>query len=233
MYSSKGRNRNRRKPEYDEDSIFDVFGFYIILIAGVILLIIGVRHINDIDSFGALWGRLCLMEAGFAFIGLIGVITINAFVNEEFRIIPKFKKFDLKTIMRAFFLFGIIYSVQVIFQMVPLTIESLEMGIGIVSAGPSEESLFRGFMLLLFIEMGKKKPEYKPIFDIIGSVSSSLIFAMIHVNYYGNIENLGIIFVSGLVYSIFVLKWKDLTACILAHFFINAWSVGQWWFLYL
>lgn len=228
MYSSKKRSRNRRNPEYDEDSIFDVFGFYIILIAGVILLIIGVRHINDKDSFGALWGRLCLMEAGFAFVGLIGVITINAVVNEEFSIIPKFKKFDLQTILRTFFLFGIIYLVQIIFQVVPLTIESLEMGIGIVSAGPAEESLFRGFILLLFIEMGKKKPEYKPIFDIIGCVLSSSIFAMIHVNYYGNIANMGIIFVSGLFYSFFILKWKDLTACVLAHMFINAWSVGQW-----
>jgi len=233
MYSSKGRNRNRRRVEYDEDSIFDVFGFYIILIAGVILLIIGVRHINDTDSFGALWGRQCLMEAGFAFVGLIGVMTINAFVNEEFRIIPKFKKFDLKTLPRTFFLFGIIYSVQLIFQIVPLTIESLEMGIGIVSAGPAEESLFRGFILMIFVEMGKKKSEYKPFFNIVGSVLSSLIFAMIHVNYYGDIGNLGIIVVSGLVYSIFILKWKDLTACILGHLFINAWSVGQWWFLYL
>jgi len=226
MYS--GKKRNRKEVRYDEDSIFDVFGFYIILIAGVILFIIGVRHINDTDIFGVLWGKLCLMEAGFAFVGIIGVMTINAFVNEEFRIIPRFKQFELKTFLRAFFLFGIIYLVQVIFQIVPLTIESLEMGIGIVSAGPAEESLFRGFMLLLFIEMGKKKSEYKPVFDIIGCVSTSLIFAMIHVNYYGNIANLGIVFVSGLVYSFFILKWKDLTACVLAHLFINAWSVGQW-----
>ena len=116
----------------------------------------------------------------------------------------------------------------------PLSVRDWHRALAIMFAGPAEELFFRGLMLSPFIRLGKndtklkiKNPfgggnllEISPT-ELLGIFISSMFFMALHINYYGDKKLLATVFISGVILGLFYLKYKDLTANILAHFALN------------
>lgn len=240
-------NNKKEESKYDENAIFTEISFYLVAVCFISLFIIGILHIGDIDSFGQQWGITCIMEACFALIGITFTPIIITFIrsakakgkkkkqggrykrnNKSFEISfpPKFKKFELNIIPKTLVVFAIAFTAQKLLEQIPLSIETPELLVGVVSAGPAEEAFFRGTLLLIFIEIAEGT-KMKEIIEIIGVIITSILFAMIHVNYYNDLPNLLSTFATGLIFGFSYLFLKSLDVVILAHFGVNLWAVGQ------
>lgn len=203
-------------------------------------LYLAFKYINSSNEAEALFGITTLMEG---IIGAIGLFLTAPLTGHRLRFKPEqFQKYNSHTIFRAAIILGVLLVIQMIFQYIPLTIRDEDVAIAIVFAAPAEESFFRGFLMSFFIYMSSKTPTKKirffsffsiSILELMGMALSSLLFSFLHVNYYGNMNLLVMVFFSGLVLCIFFWKWRDLTALILAHLFLNIWVVGKYfWMVY-
>jgi membrane protease YdiL (CAAX protease family) len=117
----------------------------------------------------------------------------------------------------------------------PLTVRTFDKALAVMFAGPSEELFFRGLLLTPFIKWGKDDYKFEianpistkrkilsiSIVEIFGITFSTLAFTFLHINYYGNPTLLLIVALSGIVLGLVYQKYQDLTANILAHFFLN------------
>lgn len=202
--------------------------------AVVILSYIGIRYIILEDQSDRLFGFLTLLEAVFA---LTGLIFIDLFQTGKFMIKPdKFSKIHPNMIIRVLMITFVLFLIQLLFQAIPLTSRTIDRMLATVFAAPSEELFFRGFILSIFMELGKKDQKEIEFWswkirisniEIIGILLSSLLFALLHINYYSDIRIMASVFCSGLVLGFFYTQWKDLTALTLAHFILNSITVIQ------
>lgn len=219
-------NRNR-------ESIHTKISYYAGILAFIGQFIIGIPHLFDSNINDQIFGRLCLLEGSMA---LIGIFFIDLVRGNGIQLKPdNFRKNNPLTFMRFVIIFVIMIGIQFITQFIPLTIRSYERALAIIFCGVSEELFFRGFLISLFIRMGKnsnvkfritKKKEIS-IIEIMGILVSAVLFALIHANYYNNLAMLISVFVAGLGAGICFWIWEDLTACILAHLLLNIVAVGQ------
>jgi len=210
--------------------------FYIGILASVILLYIGIRHLNDPIEFDRNFGIKAALEGLFALIGLHAIDMVR---GKKLSLYPKqFAPFRLNTLMRGMIIFACVGLIQILMQYVPLKIKAGEMALAIVFAAPAEEIFFRGVLISLAIQLGKilgkdrarhsgsRLSRMNP-FVIAGIILSAMAFMSIHVNYYGYPTLMLTVFASGLVLGFFYWYWEDLTACIIAHFLINIILVYQ------
>ena len=93
----------------------------------------------------------------------------------------------------------------------------------------AEELFFRGFIISCFISASYKSSHFRfkikryniSLIAIMGVIVSTIMFARIHVVYYDEPLKMQGLIVVGLVLGFYFMLWRDLSACVLCHFFIN------------
>ena len=81
-----------------------------------------------------------------------------------------------------------------------------------LTAGVTEELIFRGYMLTRLMQFFEKP--YIPV------IISSLAFSALHYKYHSLIETL-FTFLIGVVFSIYYIKYRNIKALIVTHFLID------------
>ena len=232
----KMRRLRSRDPLYEPRiSIFTKLVFWAGIIAFGIQAYLGLMHINDIDPVGRRFGIMALIEAGFAFFGIMftDIVRGHTFPPRRFR---ELHEDTFQRTMLTFFLIGV---VQVAIFFIPLTIRDYEMAMGMIFAAPCEEIGFRALGMSIFIRIGhndtnkislgkKRKISY---IEIAGIIITSIAFMLLHVNYYNNLGAMVTVFFGGVVLAGIYWWWRDLTVVVLAHFVLNVLVVGQNFFL--
>lgn len=222
----------------ENDTIHTKLSYYLILISIVFELYLGFKYFNSPDTDDSLFGFITLTEG---LIAAIGLFLTDPLSGHRLHLKPKqFRKTSPNTLFRAIIILFVLLLIQAIFQGIPLTIRNEDVALAIVNAAPAEESFFRGFLMSMFINMSSvmtvktfRIPGNKEIsiVELIGMVISSLLFSLLHVNYYGNMNLMGMVFCSGFALIFFYWYWRDLTANILAHLFLNVWVVGKFFWM--
>ena len=206
-------------------SIHTRITYYAGYLAVFILGYLGLRYINDPDPSNRTFGLLTLLESGFCLLSLLFTDAIrgHGMFPKPFRSISKF------LVERTILIFIVIAGIQFIFIVIPFKIKTGEMALAVIFASISEELFFRGFIISFFISIGYNSPNKIRLtkkrsissIEIIGIFLSSLSFALIHINYYGDISIMLTVFIGGLWLSIMFWWTRDLTSVMLAHFLLN------------
>lgn len=235
MKSKRLREKSSAKLYEPSKSIFSKIAFWLIISAIGIQLYLGLRHVGDSDVAGSTFGTMCLIEALIGGVGLFftDIIRDNRFPPKNYR------KITLNTIIISFATFIVIAIVQLVIFAVPLTIRDEEMAFAIAFAAPVEEVFFRAFILSIFVRFGYDDEEkikipilgVVSIIEILGFGFSAIAFAALHVNYYGDFRLLLVVFIGGIILAIVYWRFRDLTACIFAHFMLNLIVVYQNFFI--
>jgi membrane protease YdiL (CAAX protease family) len=188
---------------------------FLCLLAICVVGIMGLKHYDDLDSYGEAWGKFALLQATLGSIGLILQTVIN-------------KGLKIKRIDKEVGLYGIVVAVvlmtlQVVSQTL-LSVSTTEKMFYFLFASICEEIFFRGFLMYAFIKIANKNIAM----IIFGILFQSFLFMMLHQNYYYSPALMITVFISGTILGIvFVLK-KDITINIIAHAIVNLIAVGQW-----
>lgn len=222
--------------------------YVLISISVVVLLYIGLRHLNDADEFSRNFSRLVLLEAIFATTGLF---FSDLFYLKTFTFYPNKRTARPITLITVIIFISSAFLSEVIqvISRVPATISDAEIALGIIFSAPAEESFFRGFFLS-FISWGSEQFKLKKYslfnytdrktgvqfilgvngVEFVGGFVSALMFAMMHVNYYGDNAMIVSLFFMGLLFSFFFLFSRDLTGLVLGHLLLNIMTVAQWFY---
>lgn len=240
MYSIKEKRRSLRKTEdkYSSFSIHSKVSYILGILTIIVQFYLGFTHINDLDFAGRQFATLNFLEGIFVMVGLFLPDIIRGL---GFKLYPKdnFRPITSITLIVFIFTLGLNFIIQAVSQ-VALTIRNIEMAFAIIFAAPAEELFFRAFLGETFTKISKasglkeiKLTKKKSIghIEIIGIVVSSVLFMFLHINYYGNIRLLMVVFFGGLVYAIAYWWTKDITGCILGHFILNIWATIQIFFI--
>lgn len=234
MKSKRLRSKRAKTLLDPSTSTFSKLDFWTIIVAVLIQAYLGFRHIGDADAFGRKFGWMTLLEAG---LGLGGLLFTDIVRGHKFPP-TNYREIETKTGGRFLVIFILIVLVQVVFFAVPLTVRDEEMAMAIVFAAPCEEVSFRALTMSVFIRAGQDDKDKIKIFkkeisytELIGFLMSSAFFAILHVNYYGELSLMLTVFWGGMVFAIAYWWTNDLTACILAHFLLNILVVYQNFFM--
>jgi membrane protease YdiL (CAAX protease family) len=201
-------------------------------------LLLGLTYVFSSSSDEQLFGFTTLLEATFS---LAGILFIDPLNDKPLKLKPEeFKNADPNTLLHLTIIFMYLLLVQFASQF-PITVKDWHRGLAMWFAGVSEELFFRGFILQLFISFSnrigakehtlsfsnpfnkKKNVEIISLSSIefIGLIVSTVSFTFLHYNYYGNPLLLVIVSLSGLGLGLAYIRYKDLTANILAHMMLN------------
>jgi membrane protease YdiL (CAAX protease family) len=211
--------------------------FYLGVISALVEIYLGIRYLLiSPDEADRLFGALTMMEGIFA---IIGLYAIDLLQGKRVSLRPEeFEPISGKTWFRFPVILIVLMITQAIFQFVPLTVRDYEKAAAIIFAAPAEELFFRGVIFGSFMKLGENDVKFNvtktkkiSTIEVVGILVSALFFAMIHVNYYGNISLLLAVFSSGIVLALFYWLWKDITSLVLAHFLLNIISVIQIFYL--
>ena len=207
-------------------------GYILVLFAGIVELYLGISYLSTGAEADIQFGQLTLLEGIFA---LVSLVAIDPIMGKGFSLYPKkFKQLNLtKTAYRTLILLFVMIVIQILFQIIPLTVRDIDKALAIAFAGPAEEAFFRGFLMSVFIAIGQNMPKIEfgeraiSFLEITGMAVSGGLFALLHVNYYGDISLMLTVFTAGIILAFFYWYWRDLTALILAHFALNVIVVFQ------
>lgn len=221
-------------------SIHSKLGFTLGLISMIIIFYIGYPNIFNLDNFYRQNGILAMFESTFAFIGLFFTDLLR---GEKTKFRKKLKDDHINSLIFAIFLFFILGLIQMLLGGLNFAISDTEIDILIILAAPAEELFFRGFIISIFLSFNKNtkhkskflKKEQLSILPVIGIIISSIFFARLHIFQYDDMSFLFAAFIGGMILGFFYWLTQDLTACILAHFFINI--IAQYgyhvWLIYI
>lgn len=210
-------------------SAFTRVGFFSILFAGINLAYLGFRRLNDTEPFWQRFAAICIMESMFAFAALLFAdLILYGYQRRKFLLVPDFKKVTYFETFRNFAVLFILLGITQTFMILPLAEKDFQLALAYVSAAPAEEAFFRILIIGFFIRIGQRrqtkfdflKKEMSPI-EAFGIILSSILFMLIHSNYYGNYRVLAGVFVSGLILGLGYWYTQDDIAIIGAHFVIN------------
>ena len=198
--------------------------YLLISVSAVILFYIGFTHINDPDEFSRNYSRLVIIEGVFA---VTGLFFSDMFHLEKLDLYPKKETARPITIITMMvFVSGLLLSEAIqIGSRVTLTISETEIALGIIFSAPAEESFLRGFLLsftswlsdrfnvkryVAFTHVDEKSGLKTTVgmsgFEFVGCFVSAIIFALMHVNYYGNDAMILSLFLMGLVFLYEAMK---------------------------
>ena len=220
------------------NSHFTKWAYYISVIAICVLFLIGLRYTNlGISEYEKEFGQLTLLEGFFA---LFGLIIIDYFYDyEELNPLEKkFKPLTTKTMLLTGVITTMLILIQIVTQMVPITVRPVDIALSIVFAGVAEELFFRGILIgssiklsefirkqsiinLKFLKGTKIGKRDISIIDIMSIILSSLFFGAMHQNYYGDAGVLLATFLSGFMLGTMYWYFRDISANIFAHFILN------------
>jgi len=225
-----------KKGKFRSVSELTTIAYYLGVITIIIEFGLGFMYIFSENVVEQNFGILTMLEGSFA---LFGLYMIDLIYGNPVKLKPdNFKPLHRNTGFRTIIILFTLVMIQLVMQVVPITIREVDRAMAIMFAGPAEELIFRGFIISVFIILGKDTQKYKiwkdkeisPI-EIFGILLSSMLFAVIHVNYYGDFRIIISVFFSGLALGFLYWWWRDLTACILAHFLFNIITVAQSFYL--
>lgn len=228
------------KIEEQNESIHTRISYYSILLSVIFQLFLAFKYIGSANLEAHQFGFITFI---YGVIAIIGLLLTDPMRGQPVKLKPKrFQNLHINSIFRALIILLVIRVVQISFGLFTLTIRDEERALAIVFAAPSEEVFFRGFLLSFVIIIAQIAPGKKfklpgpgnreiSIIEITGIIISSLLFAYLHTNYFNNLNLLLMVFVSGLFLGFFYWLWRDLTANILAHLFLNIWVVGQYFWM--
>lgn len=209
----RGLGRRRHFP------IHTPLSFGIGLLALGILIFLGVRYLRSGDEYGQRWGSYALFQAFLCALGLF----VPTYLTEK-RLIPsQFRARDPNTGVQAVILVALMLFTQIFLQTwLTYEIATFDRALYLLFAAVGEELFFRLFIMEL-LEYTSKSPLGK----LIAVPISVTLFTAIHVNYYNNLPALASVFGGGLILAIAYYVWDNITANILAHFYLNAIAVGS------
>jgi len=229
------RNKSKEDLSYWDESVHTSLSYWFCAIAVGIQLVLGLRNITTT------FGQLCIVEFLF---GTAGLLFLDPLHGKKWIYPKKFKKWQSDTFYRFAITFGVIAAIQFLFQIIPL-ITSTEFALAVVFCSVVEEYFFRGILNEPFFrathKMGdrvakftvwsyKDKPKKEMSYiELGGIILSGSLFAAFHVNYYGQLNLILMVFVGGLWLGFVYWFNKDLTAVILAHFMLNIIFIFQFY----
>ena len=237
-----GREGSRTKIRIESDQEYWENSTHTILSYCFCVLAVGYQFVLGFIYIDEFFGQMCVVEG---VIGLSGLLLLDLLHTGKMRIKPKkFKKIHPNTFFRFAITFGVIVSIQYLFQIVPL-ITREEMALAIVFCAVCEEYFFRGMILELSFRGGeksknkfviwrysskKKKPDKEMSYIELGAIIlSAVLFSSFHINYYSQPPLLLMVFVGGIWLGLVYWWNKDLTSVILAHFLLNIVFVVQFY----
>jgi len=239
MYSINEKRRSLKK--YDDKNKNISINSKISYILGILTIIVqfylGFTHIGDSDPASRQFVTLNFMEGTFVIIGLFLPDIIRGLKPSLY---PKnnFRPITFMTFIVLITTLTLNMLIQTISQ-VALSIRNVEMAFAILFSAPAEELFFRAFLGETFAKLSRssglkdiqitKKRSIGHI-EIMGFIMSAILFTLLHVNYYGDIRLLFVVFFGGLIYSVAYWATKDITGCMLAHFALNAIATWQIFF---
>lgn len=125
-------------------------------------------------------------------------------------------------------LFGVLIGIMLllIVQIVSswkstLAIEDLRYAVYFVMAAVTEELFFRGLIITPAMKTNN------PFLMWSSVIFSSLAFAFIHFNYWGQLDRILLVFFSGIVLGFIYIQFKSITTNIICHLAINLIAVGS------
>jgi membrane protease YdiL (CAAX protease family) len=216
--SVKKLSKSKSKPGlFQEELNHTKVSFTLSMIATSIMLFLGLLHYNSLGYEGD-WGKFALTQALWGYIGFFGAQIIK---NQK--IIPKvFREFDLNTGIYSVSVLAAAMLTQIITQYV-FTITTTEQALYYVFSSVCEELFFRLFLINVFLQFSEKLNV-----KIIAVITESALFAAVHQNYYNDLGMLLGVFLGGVVFGIAYIWKRDITICILAHFFLNIIATANW-----
>jgi len=212
--SSKYKTQQRANAQ----PIHTKISFILIILTVAIMGYMGLRHLNDIDAYGQLWGKYALVLHS---IMCISAYIIVQMINNQPLIPKRFKQLDINTGIYTTLLIMLIMMTQIISKQT-LSIDSSEQAIYYVFSAISEEVIFRLMIITLALKFNNSI--YMKLSAIL---LSAFTFTIYHQNYYNDIQMLIAIFISGLIFATFYIYTQDITSNILAHFIINLIAAGS------
>lgn len=227
-------SKRKRSDIYWKESVHTSLSYPFLALATGIQLVLGLRRLDT------LFGQLCIVEFLFGLSGLLILDPMHG--TKPFRIYPKpFKKISPNLFIRFVITFGVIFLIQLIFQIVPM-ITSTEFAIAVAFAAPLEEYFFRGIIMEPAFRLGrkskqkfivmrykKKPPKEMSYIELGGIILSGCVFALFHVNYYSQPRLMAMVLVGGWWLALVYFWNKDLTSVILSHFLLNIIFIYQYY----
>jgi len=219
MTVKKRSKYHQQNLQMNSEPIHTKISYLLVMCAIFIMAYIAIRHWSDEAS----WGRSALMQFSFAIFGLVGTQLLAK--QPLFPGPNQYQLINMDTGIRTLVITLVAMVTQLISQAV-LSFTIAEEALYFVFAAIGEEIFFRGLILGMFIRFDPDDSKFS-LAKIIGVFVQGLMFTVIHQNYYSNLPMLLSVFVGGIILGFFYLIWRDLTANILGHFFLNLIAVGS------
>jgi membrane protease YdiL (CAAX protease family) len=215
--SVKKLSKSKKPGLFQEELNHTKVSFTLSIIAPSIMLVLGLLHYSNL-GFEGNWGKFALTQSIWGFLGFFG----SQIIKQEKLIPQRFKEFNINTGIYSVSVLAAAMLTQIITQYV-FTISTTEQALYYVFSSVCEELFFRLFLINIFLQFSEKLN-----IKIIAVITESALFAAVHQNYYSNPGMLLGVFLGGVVFGIAYIWKRDITICILAHFFLNIIATANW-----
>jgi len=231
MVRNQRKNMSLIKLEDRQMSGHTVISYIMSIIAVIGMLVLGLRHFQDVDEFGSSWGRFALLHFGLGIIGYFVTRMINS--RMEFRRFLPFQNMRPIDPVAVAWQSGVVFGIAILSQLIAtaaflLEITSTEQALYWVFSAVTEELFFRGFMcygvlwMVFRSEIFYNRQPKVIIGKVIVALISGVAFGLAHVNYYGT-NMIYAVMLSGALFGLFFVFFTkfNLTSMILGHFILN------------
>ncbi|KKN53983.1 hypothetical protein LCGC14_0597210 [marine sediment metagenome] len=198
--------------------------YLLTIIAIGIMLYIGVKYINSVDTLERAYASWAFL---FVVFGLIGFFAIDYFDNKQINIYPKkFNEINMfRFVIATIIMFiGGMYIDFVTRLTIRYALSDTDLILYYIFAGICEELFFRAFLLnfLIFILTKKSKLPH-PVVLLIALAGSSVAFMAIHLQVYGSNQAMLVsTLLGGFLLGGGYLIFRDISANMGAHALKNA-----------
>ncbi len=196
---------------------FTKIGLGMLAIAFIVDLTLYLAHASEGLGWD-IWPTYALMDLLFVVVGTLGVGYLTKW---------KIGKDDVQTFMQFGYIFITIFLVQfAVGVLTQMSFTRFEQALYYVFAGTAEEVFFRGFVILGILRISNKT-KGKFLAALVSSTGYAAViistagFALIHVNYYNDFQAMLGVIIGGVVLAIYFIVWRNLTANMIAHTFLN------------
>jgi membrane protease YdiL (CAAX protease family) len=183
-----------------------------LLVCFAIPAILTMSYIYWLPTAGE-WKIFALYMLTFASTGFAGYLLLDFRAKGSFSLKPV----DANSGVRGFIILMVLMLLQLAFGLgKQLSLTNVEKALYFVFAAVSEEFFLRGLLL-----RGALAVKNHVAVAVVVTAVSTVLFDLIHANYYDNLTAMSIVTVSGVFLCVMFVLWKDLTANIIAHLVIN------------
>ena len=198
-------------------SSYTKLSYTFVVLTSIIMLYLFLRYVFIEKSTWPYFALLLFLFNTFGFI-FSNVINQEPILPDVFTPFndPKEKGLINSTLLRAGIIVVLCFVIQQILQLVA-SFATYDQVLYYVFASVAEEVFFRAFITNFLIKINKNPI----IFFVVWCPLQSAIFTSLHFSYYGDFTALAGIFFIGYMLGAVYYYWRDITANILGHFFLN------------